>query len=95
MVVDASSNGETKSSEVPITATYIPRDVEYLREAMALEWVADKEDEETTADLLDAPPVFLIDYPGSTNFLSTVGDICYMYAWFNVLPFCWILIQSI
>uniref|UniRef100_A0A0E0R5Q9 Uncharacterized protein n=1 Tax=Oryza rufipogon TaxID=4529 RepID=A0A0E0R5Q9_ORYRU len=64
MVVDASSNGETKSSEVPITATYIPRDVEYLCEAMALEWVADKEDEETTADLLDAPPVFLIDYPG-------------------------------
>ncbi|EEE51845.1 hypothetical protein OsJ_33346 [Oryza sativa Japonica Group] len=63
MVVDASSNGETKSSEVPITATYIPRDVEYLCEAMALEWVADKEDEETTADLLDAPPVFLIDYP--------------------------------
>lgn len=45
---DASSNGETKSEEV-LTATY--------------EWVTDKEGgEEITNDLLDAPPVFFIQF---------------------------------
>lgn len=45
---NASSNGETKSEEV-LTATY--------------EWVTDKEGgEEITNDLLDAPPVFFIQF---------------------------------
>lgn len=57
---DASSDRETKSEEV-LTATYIPRDLEDLHKAMALDWVVDKEeDEEITDDLLDALSVFFI-----------------------------------